>query len=166
MLNRREFALRSLLLGGATLLPRALHAQGAPTVFLSTQLRPLEEAQKVREVILKGYTGKVDFVVDEPSAFAVRVEAEMKSGKRSSSLLGALHGELQPLQAIGALAPLDDLAAKLSGRGIPPALMNLGKLGTASQFYIPWMQATYFMAASKQALPMPVSYTHLTLPTN
>jgi multiple sugar transport system substrate-binding protein len=140
-----------LLLAGA----RAARAQGSAdsTVFLSTQLRPLEEAQKVREVILKGYTGKVDYVVDEPAPFAVRVEAEMKSARHTSSLLGALHGELQPLSAIGALAPLDDLAATLKDRGIPAPLMTLGQLGTGHQVYIPWMQATYFMAANKQALP-------------
>jgi multiple sugar transport system substrate-binding protein len=156
--TRREFALRSILLGSAAALigPGALtraQAQAASTVFLSTQMRPLEEAQKVREVILKDYPGKYDYVVDEPSPFAVRVEAEMKSGHATSSLLGALHGELQPLEAIGALAPLDDLAAKLKDRGIPAPLMKLGQLGTGHQAYIPWMQATYFMAASKQALP-------------
>ena len=31
--------------------------------------------------------------------------------------------------------------------------MTLGKLGTAQQLYIPWMQATYIMAANKKALP-------------
>ena len=31
--------------------------------------------------------------------------------------------------------------------------MKLGKLGTGHQMYIPWMQATYFMVANKQALP-------------
>ena len=37
-------------------------------------------------------------------------------------------------------------------RGIPANLMELGKLGTAQQQYIPWMQATYVMVANKQAL--------------
>lgn len=151
-----KFARRDLLAGATALvagLGRA-HAQGAGgTVFLSTQMRPLEEAQKVREVILKGYPGKYDYVVDEPAPFAVRVEAEMKAGHPTSSLLGALHGELQPLETIGALAPLDDLAAKLAPRGIPAPLMKLGRFGTTHQAYIPWMQATYFMAANKQALP-------------
>jgi multiple sugar transport system substrate-binding protein len=152
-----KFERRSLLLATAGLLARAgvAHAQGAAgnPVFLSTQFRPLEEAQKVREVILKGYPGKVDFVVDEPSAFTVRVEAEMQSGHHTSSLLGALHGELEPLMKAGALAPLDDVAAKLKDRGIPAPLMKLGQFGTPHQVYIPWAQATYFMAANKQALP-------------
>ena len=31
--------------------------------------------------------------------------------------------------------------------------MALGRYGTQHQYYIPWMQATYFMAANKKALP-------------
>ena len=31
--------------------------------------------------------------------------------------------------------------------------MILGKLGTAPQLYVPWMQASYTMVANKQALP-------------
>ena len=49
-------------------------------------------------------------------------------------------------------SPLDDVAAKLADRGIPASLMELGKLGTGQQQYIPWMQATYVMVANKQAL--------------
>ena len=44
------------------------------------------------------------------------------------------------------------VAAKLTDRGIPASLMDLGKLGTGQQQYIPWMQATYVMVANKQAL--------------
>jgi multiple sugar transport system substrate-binding protein len=44
------------------------------------------------------------------------------------------------------------LAEKLKGRGIPDAFMELGKLGTDKQYYIPWMQATYIVAANKKAL--------------
>jgi multiple sugar transport system substrate-binding protein len=51
------------------------------------------------------------------------------------------------------LIPLDDLAGKLKGRGIPDLLLTLGKFGTAHQLFIPWMQASYIMVASKQALP-------------
>ena len=55
----------------------------------------------------------------------------------------------------GALEPIDDVAAKVAGRGIPEGCMELGKLGTGKQIYIPWMQATYVMVANKQALPYP-----------
>ena len=122
-------------------------------VFLSTQLRPIEEAQKVREVILKGAPASVTYVTEDPPALPVRIKAEQQGGKHTISLIGALHGELQPLLALDALTPLDDLAATLKGRGVPDEVMKLGQLGTGHQMYIPWMQATYIMVANKQALP-------------
>ncbi|WP_229428696.1 ABC transporter substrate-binding protein [Microvirga pudoricolor] len=127
-------------------------ARAQETVFYSTQLRPIEEATKVRDVLLKGIAGKVTYVVDEPPAFAVRMKAETQAGKRTVSVVGALHGELQP-HVPDDLQPVDDLAAKVASLGIPENLMTLGKLGTDKQQYIPWMQATYIMVANKQALP-------------
>jgi len=128
-------------------------ARADDIVFMSTQLRPLEEAQKLREVILKGFPEKVTFVPEDPAPLATRMKAEAEAGKRTVSMIGAGHGELQPLQAIDALDAIDDVAAKLTDRGIPATLMQLGKLGTDKQLYIPWMQATYIMVANKKALP-------------
>jgi multiple sugar transport system substrate-binding protein len=51
------------------------------------------------------------------------------------------------------LVPLDELAGKLTERGVPDPLLKLGKFGTAHQLYIPWMQASYIMVANKAALP-------------
>ena len=53
-------------------------ASAQDLVFLSTQLRPIEEAQKVRDVILKG-APKTTYVVDEPPPFTVRMKAETES---------------------------------------------------------------------------------------
>jgi multiple sugar transport system substrate-binding protein len=133
----------------ALLAPSAARAQDV--VFLSTQLRPIEEAQKVREVLLKG-APKTTYVTEEPAQLTVRTKAEQDAGKRTVSLVGALHGELQPLVPMGALEPLDDVAAKLADRGIPASLMTLAKLGTDKVMYIPWMQATYVMVVRKDAL--------------
>ncbi|MGL4635687.1 MAG: ABC transporter substrate-binding protein [Beijerinckiaceae bacterium] len=125
-------------------------ASAQDVVFLSTQLRPIEEAQKVRDVLLKDGP-KTNFIVEEPARLNVRVDAEMKAGTRTFSVIGALHGELSGLPA-GAIGPVDDIMAKLKDRGMPDAIANLGKLGGDKQLYIPWMQATYIMAANKQAL--------------
>ena len=122
-------------------------------VFLSTQLRPIEEAQKMRKVILKDFPHEVDYVTEQPPQLPVRIKAEQQGGTHTIDVVGALHGELQPLVPLDALAPLDDLAAKLKGRGIPDPLMTLGKFGTAQQLYLPWMQASYIMVANKEALP-------------
>lgn len=124
----------------------------AQTVFLSTQLRPIEEATAVRQEILNGVDAKVDYVVEEPPQFAVRMEAERQAGKHTISLVGALHGELSPLADKNSLEPLDDLAKTLAANGMPQSLLDLGKLGKSTQQYIPWMQATYVMAAHKDAL--------------
>ena len=70
----RAIAAAAALFGGLTA------AQAQETIFYSTQLRPIEEATKVREVLLKGLSGKITYVVDEPPAFAVRMKAETQAG--------------------------------------------------------------------------------------
>lgn len=135
----------------ATMLLASGTAQAQDVVFLSTQLRPIEEAQKVRDVLLRG-APKTTYVTEEPAQLTVRMKAEQDAGRRTVSLVGALHGELQPLVPIGALEPLDDVAGKLADRGIPGNLMSFAKLGTDKVMYIPWMQATYVMVVRKDAL--------------
>jgi len=137
--------------GALAFAPAAALAQ-QDVLFLSTQLRPIEEAQKMREAILRGAPARVTFVTEEPPQFNVRMRAETQAGRRTISLVGALHGELSPLVAMGALRPSPELARLAAGRGVPPGLMQLGRLGTQEQLYIPWMQATYVMAANRRAL--------------
>jgi multiple sugar transport system substrate-binding protein len=138
----------------AGLLASIAHAaQTERLVFLSTQLRPIEEAQKMRNVVLKDFPHEVDYITDLPQRFLRRIEAEQQTGLHTVDVVGALHGELQPLVPLDALVPLDDLAGRLTGRGIPDRLLALGKFGTAHQLFVPWMQAGYIMVASKQALP-------------
>lgn len=124
----------------------------AEVVFLSTQLRPIESAQKLRSDILKDFPGGVEFVTEQPPQLGVHVRAEQQASKPVSSLIGALHGELQPLAA-DSLVPLDDVLEKLKDRGLNAGMVEAGKLGTSKQMFIPWMQATYIMVANKQALP-------------
>jgi multiple sugar transport system substrate-binding protein len=118
-------------------------AQSGRVIFLSTQLRPIEEAQKMRNLILKGFPREVDYIAEQPQQFPVRIKAELQGSTRAIDVVGALHGELQPLVALDALVPLDDLAG----------MLKLGKFGSAHQLYIPWMQASYIMVAKKEALP-------------
>jgi len=127
-------------------------AQTRRLIFLSTQLRPIEEAQKMRNVILKDFLRDVDYVPEQPQLFPVVIKEALQEGTHTIDVVGALHGELQPLARLGALVPLDGLARKLTDRGIPEALLMLGKFGTAHELDIPWMQASYIMVASKKAL--------------
>ena len=87
-------------------------AQTGRLIFLSTQLRPIEEAQKMRNLILKGFPQEVDYITEQPQQFPVRIEAERQGGTHTIDVVGALHGELQPLVPLDALVPLDDLAGK------------------------------------------------------
>ena len=138
----------------AGLLTTAADASRAESlVFLSTQLRPIEEAQNMRKVILKDFPREVDYVTEQPPQLPVRIKAEQQGVTHTIDVVGALHGELQPLVPLDALVPLDDLAGQLNGRGIPDQLMTLGKFGTAHQLYIPWMQASYIMVANRETLP-------------
>ena len=114
-------------------------AQTGRLIFLSTQLRPIEEAQKMRNLILKGFPREVDYITEQPQQFPVRIEAKQEGGTHTIDVVGALHGELQPLVTLDALVPLDDLAGKLTGHGVPERLLTLGKFGTAHPLYIPWM---------------------------
>jgi multiple sugar transport system substrate-binding protein len=137
-----------LALFGATALAGAARAD---MIFLSNQLRPIEEAEKVRQVILKGFPEPVEYVVDEPGPWVARIKAEAQAGNINTGLLGGLHGDFATVT--DALEPLDDVMRALGDRGIDPNYVELGELGSGQQLYIPWMQATYIMVASKQALP-------------
>src|SRR5215470_17962979 len=106
----------------------------------------------MRNLILKDFPREVDYITEQPQQFPLRIETEQKRGTHTIDVVGALHGELKPLAPLEALAQLDDLATGLAGRGIPGGLLTLGKLGTAHQLYIPWMQASYVMVANRKAL--------------
>jgi multiple sugar transport system substrate-binding protein len=149
-------------LEGATMVaeepsPTATSGEAAMTdageiIWLSTQLRPVEEGEKLRNVILKDFKGKVEYLPEDAGPFVDRLLAESKTNNVTISLVGGLHGDFPPFIEADALEDLSDLAAKLKDRGIPDNFMELGKMGTDKQYYIPWMQATYIMAANKKAL--------------
>jgi multiple sugar transport system substrate-binding protein len=102
----------------------------------------------MREKVLKTAPVPVEYVSNTEPPYFTRLNAELQAGKGSIGVLGALHGQLssssKDLQALGPVA---------AGANISPAFMKLGKLGGNDQKYIPWMQATFLMAANKKALP-------------
>jgi multiple sugar transport system substrate-binding protein len=141
------------LFGGAEKAAASSRADAGNVVFLSNQLAQVTEIDAVRNTLLKGFPGKVDYVtppVGQGQVFFNRVQAEAQAGKGTVSLLGALHGDYLTIQQY--LTDLTPVAKQLTKAGIPDDLMTLGKLGTKQQLYIPWMQATYIMVANKQAL--------------
>jgi multiple sugar transport system substrate-binding protein len=133
--------------------PAPTAAPAQPLVFLSTQLTPVEEQEKMRNIILKDMTGaKVDFISDAEGVVVDRILAEQKASKVAVGAIGVLHGTFPNLLAANVLEDLTPLVAKLSDRPIVKEFMTLGKLGTDKQYYIPWMQATYIMVVNKKAL--------------
>jgi multiple sugar transport system substrate-binding protein len=118
----------------------------------STQLAPVDQAEKMRKTILANFKGKVDFIPEDPGPFNDRMRAESQAGKRTVSVVGGLHGDMVPFGKEKLLEDLTPLLAKLGDRGFPKSFLDLAKLGTDKTYYIPWMQATYFMGANKKAL--------------
>ncbi|MGH6925661.1 MAG: ABC transporter substrate-binding protein, partial [Propylenella sp.] len=125
----------------------AASAQGL--LFWSTQANPVEEAQKMRDDVLAGFDGEVDFQPQQEGPFMTRIEAELQAGSGQIGVIGALHGSFTSFPD-----GLVDLSSVVGGLSAPAssAYVELGKLGTGEQKYVPWMQATYIMAANKQAL--------------
>ena len=125
-------------------------AQGAQAqvLFWANQAVPVEEAQKMRDNVLKNFPGGADFQPQDPGPFITRIKAEEQAGSGTIGVVGALHGDLASFTNDWVdLSDIDLGAVKPS-----PAFMQLGKLGTGEQKYLPWMQANYVMVANKQAL--------------
>lgn len=121
-------------------------------VWLSTQLRPVQEAEKVRGVILADFSGTVEFIPEEEGPFHDRITAEVQAGQGTVDVLGALHGNFSTMAPAGQLQDLTALRESLVDRGIPDAFWDVAQLNTDQTYYVPWMQATYIIAANKVAL--------------
>lgn len=121
-------------------------AASAEVLFWSTQAKPVEEAQAMREQVLSG-AGDVDFQPNDGGPWLTRLNAELAAGSGSIGVLGALHGDFSAMDPAN-LVDLDGVAMSASD-----TFNDLAKLGTGNMQYIPWMQASYIMAASKEALP-------------
>jgi multiple sugar transport system substrate-binding protein len=134
----------------------ALSFKGAPSsniTFLSTQLNPVEEAGKMRGAILKDFPGKVDFRPNDSSYMFTQVDALLRDNPSEAILVGAGHGDLVSLYEEGALRPLDSVWGALGDRKFNDSFMKLCRLDGKTVYYIPWMQASFVMVASKKALP-------------
>ena len=131
-------------------IPSALHAD--PLLFLSTQMTPVEEAAMMRRNILERFPGEVDFQPNDNRLAFHRIAAGVSSARTKPGLLGGLHGDFVSLAADGMLEDIGDVLANLEDRGFIGKYVELGRGETGRQHYIPWMQATYIMAANRRAL--------------
>ena len=123
---------------------------GGSVTMISSQLVPVAEAEKMQNAILAGFAGDVTFVGAESGPFNDQIRAQEEAGTGDISLIGGLHGEFSTFAAEGLLMDLSDIAGELSD--VNTEYMELGQLGGSEQFYIPWMQNTYIMAARQEAM--------------
>lgn len=123
-------------------------AASAQVLFWSTQAKPVEEAQAMRDQVLAGFSSNVDYQPSDGGPWLTRLQAEIQAGSGTIGILGGLHGDFTGLE--GDLIDLSGI--DLGDVKVNETFKKLGMLGTSEQKYLPWMQATYVMAANKKAL--------------
>jgi multiple sugar transport system substrate-binding protein len=125
----------------------------ARLVFLSSQLAATQEAEILRRAVLAGFDRPVEFVPELGNARLVdRVRDEARGGAENVALLGGVRGELVTLAAEGLLRDLTDVVEQLAGRAWGELYLELARVDGRYAF-VPWIQASYLMAARREALP-------------
>ena len=122
-------------------------AAQADVLFWSTQAKPAQESQAMREQVLAGAGMDVNYQGNDGGPWLTRLQAELQAGSGEIGVLGALHGDFAAMDPAD-LVDLDSLGVSSASS----TFNNLAKLGTSNAQYIPWMQASYIMAANKKAL--------------
>jgi multiple sugar transport system substrate-binding protein len=126
---------------------------GGSVVFFGTGFHAVEEREAIESEVLADHEGDTDFVTVGTEAELIdRMVAEAETDRGEVSLVNGIHGDLVDLQSQGLLTDLSEVADELADAGIPRELLDLGKLGTDTQWYIPWLQASYVVAANTEAL--------------
>jgi multiple sugar transport system substrate-binding protein len=126
---------------------------GGNLVFLSDQLSTTQETAAMRTQILSGFSGGGVSFTSFASAtpFIDTVVAQAKAGAGKVDVIGGLQGDFVSLAAQIPLRDMSDVVSELSAQNIPQAYLNLAKIKGAYRF-VPWITATYLMAANKKAL--------------
>ena len=130
-------------------------AQEDTTVTLaSTQFNNVEESARIR-TILEGFeTGTAVYTGYDEGPLIDLLRAEGQAGTGAVDVVGALHGTFPTLVNDDLMFDLTDLLASIEETSsVSDSFVELGRMGTADyQYYVPWMQATYTMAAHVDAL--------------
>ncbi len=134
--------------------PAGKPTSGGSLVFFSTQFKPIEEAEKMRQVILKDAPVQAEFIPEDPGPFNDRLISEQKGGRVTVSLVGGLHGDFAPFVQADQMEDVTSVMTRLADRGFPQTFTELSRMGSKDKsYYVPWMQATYVLAINKKAMP-------------
>jgi multiple sugar transport system substrate-binding protein len=149
---KKVFRLTMLVLVVALLGGSLAQAQDTVT-FQSTQFNVVEEAEKARTIVAN-FEGGAEFIGVEEGPLLDLLRAEASADAGNTDVIGALHGTYPILAQEDLMFDLSELTASLDEQyNIADAFVELGRMGTDDyQYYVPWMQATYIMAANVEAL--------------
>ncbi len=141
-----------MLFAALALLAAAASAWAQVTI-VSTQMRPVEEAERMRKQVLSALPGGATFLPEDGNTVLTRMRAELTAVRGQVDVLIALDGELAPIHQEGGLQDLDDLVQRLAAtRRFSPSALALGRMGGERQRFIPLMTNTFQMVANRQAL--------------
>ena len=119
-------------------------------MFLSDQLRPVEEAAKVRTIVAD-HDNEVTFTPTEGGPLQDQIIAAVGESEGSVHVVGSTHGTFPTLDEANALMDVGDLLDRLDDdRTFSASLVSGANFN--GQKYVPWLQAVYIFAAHKDAL--------------
>ncbi len=150
----RAFSRRLARVGMALVASAVGFAAVAQTTIVSTQMRPVEEAELMRKQVLHVLPGGAAFLPEDGNTLLTRMRAELGAARGQIDVVIALDGELAPIDQEGGLQDLTALVQRLSAtREFDPAALALGRMGGTQQRFVPLMTNTFQMVANKKALP-------------
>ncbi len=129
------------------------YTQGQKIVWMSTQLVPIQEAEFVRNEILKPFTDEtgieVEFIGAEYGELFTKLQGEAQAMRGSIDLVGGLQGDFVGVGEF--MSDVGGVLSGLTGRTFADGDVALGQIGD-QQIFVPWMRATYLMVTNKKAL--------------
>lgn len=153
----------------------AISAPAQEIVFTSNQFTPVEEQEWARNTLLARFTQDtgigVRFITEAEGPYVDRLLAEARAGRGSIDVTGTLHGIFPVFLANNALRDMAEVQRTLEARRdrtFFKDFLSAAKMEGTTAF-VPWMQATYLIAARKEALryfpagrnPMAMTYDDL-----
>lgn len=152
-----------------------ISAPAQEIVFTSNQFTPVVEQEWARNTLLAKFTQEtgiqVRFVTEAEAPYTDRLLAEARAGRGTIGVTGTLHGIFPVFIANNVIQDMSAVQKQLDDRKDRTFFKDLLAVSKIEgiQAFIPWMQATYLMAARKDALqyfprgrdPMRMTYDDL-----